>query len=70
MGLTIALSQSPHAGQVRALLGRGVAVAACGNTMRRENLTEDDLIEGVYVVPAGTVHIVRRERQGWAYVRP
>lgn len=69
-GLAVALTRSPHAGQLRELLGSGVAVAACGNTMRRENLTEDDLVPGVQVVPAGIAHIVRRQREGWAYVRP
>jgi intracellular sulfur oxidation DsrE/DsrF family protein len=69
-GLAITLSSSPHAEQVRSLLGRGVTVTACANTMRRDNITQDDLILGVQVVPAGIVHIVQRERQGWAYVRP
>ena len=28
------------------------------------------LIKGVYVVPAGIAQLVRRQREGWACVRP
>jgi intracellular sulfur oxidation DsrE/DsrF family protein len=69
-GLAAALSGSPHAAETRRLIGRGVSVAACGNTMRREGVRPDRLIEGVSVVPAGLAQIVRRQRDGWAYVRP
>ena len=69
-GLAVTLAGSPLAGQVRDLITGGIAVAACGNTMRGQNVSGDDLIPGVNVVPAGIAHIVRRQRQGWAYVRP
>lgn len=69
-GLAVTRSGAAHEKQVMELLGRGVSVAACGNTMRRQNLTADDLIPGVRVVPAGIAQIVRRQREGWAYVRP
>lgn len=69
-GLAAALNGAPHAGQLRELLGRGVAVTACGNTMRAQNLTLGELVPGVRVVPAGIAQLVRRQRQGWADVRP
>ena len=69
-GLAAALTNAPHAAQVRELLGRGIAVAACANTMREKNVSADELIEGVHVVPAGIAELVRCQREGWAYVRP
>jgi intracellular sulfur oxidation DsrE/DsrF family protein len=69
-GLSVALAGGVHAAQVRELLGQGVTVAACGNTMQRQNLTAGDLTAGVSVVPAGIAEIVRRQRAGWSYVRP
>jgi intracellular sulfur oxidation DsrE/DsrF family protein len=69
-GLAVTLSGAVHEKQVLELLSRGVSVAACGNTIRRQNLTSDALIPGVSVVPAGIAQIVRRQREGWAYVRP
>ena len=64
------LAGTPHATAVRELLDPGVAVAACGNTMRAQNVAADQLIAGVRVVPAGIAQLVRRQREGWAYVRP
>lgn len=69
-GLAAALAGAPDAGAVRELLDRGVMVAACGNTMRRQGVAADQLVAGVRVVPAGIAQLVRRQREGWAYVRP
>ena len=55
---------------LQSLLGRGVRVAACQNTMDREGIRAEDLAEGVTTVPSGIAQLVRRQREGWAYVRP
>jgi len=69
-GLAAAVSDAPHADQMRELLGRGFTVAACANTMKEMGASADQLLDGVYVVPAGIAQLVRRQREGWAYVRP
>ncbi|HUW77339.1 MAG TPA: DsrE family protein [Candidatus Nanopelagicaceae bacterium] len=69
-GLAAVISDAPHAEQMRKLLGRGITVAACANTMREKGVSADQLLDGVYVVPAGIAQLVRRQREGWAYVRP
>jgi intracellular sulfur oxidation DsrE/DsrF family protein len=69
-GLTAAVKNAPHAEQLVVLLSRGITVAACANTMREKNVSTDQLLDGVYVVPAGVAQLVRRQREGWAYVRP
>lgn len=69
-GLAAALRDAPHADQVRELLSRGFTVAACSNTMKAMSVSVDQLLDGVYVVPAGIAQLVRRQREGWAYVRP
>jgi intracellular sulfur oxidation DsrE/DsrF family protein len=48
----------------------GVAIRACGNTMKAMNLTEKDLNAGVKVVPAGVIEIMNKQQAGWAYIRP
>ncbi len=68
--LPAVLATSPHAATVSELLGRGVTVAACANTMRGMNISADALIEGVDVVASGVGELVKRQRQGWAYLRP
>jgi intracellular sulfur oxidation DsrE/DsrF family protein len=69
-GLGAALTGAPHAGRIRELLGRGATVVACANTMRERTVSADQLIDGVHVVPSGVAELVRRQWQGWAYVRP
>ncbi len=69
-GMTAVLTDAPVAGQLRELLGRGAIVAACSNTMRERSISVHELIDGVTVVPAGIAQVVRRQWEGWAYVRP
>jgi len=33
-------------------------------------VTKADLAAGVKVVPAGVVHIMQRQSEGWNYIRP
>lgn len=69
-GLLAVIAEAPHSPKVSELLSRGVTVASCANTMRGMNISVADLIEGVHVVPSGVAELVRRQRQGWAYIRP
>jgi uncharacterized protein len=48
----------------------GVKVLACENSMRNFKLTKSDVEPSVGYVPAGVVHIMRRQREGWSYLRP
>lgn len=48
----------------------GVKLTACQNTMRNQKLTEKDMHPAAGYVPAGVVQIMKRQQEGWAYVRP
>jgi uncharacterized protein len=48
----------------------GIKVLACENTMRNLKVSKDDIAPSVGYVPAGVVHIMRRQGEGWAYLRP
>lgn len=52
-GLGVTTTDGGHADEVRALLDRGVTIAACRNTMRAKGIGVDRLIAGAHVVPAG-----------------
>lgn len=67
-GLPLLLRGGPLAGDLVAL--DGVRMVACGNTMERLGVDVSDLLAGVVVVPAGIAHLVHRQGEGWAYVRP
>ena len=52
------------------LTGQGVELLACRNSLRSLGMGEGELPGFVKVVPAGITELVRRQQEGWAYVRP
>jgi uncharacterized protein len=48
----------------------GIKVLACENTIRNLKVSKDDISPTVGYVPAGVVHLMRRQPEGWAYIRP
>lgn len=68
-GLRLVTGETGFAESVDELVGDGVEVLACRNTMRRLGIADDALRPGVGTVPAGIGEIVRRQSEGWAYVR-
>lgn len=68
-GLDLLMAGGAPAGAVRELQGRGVVFLACRNTLRSRGLEVGDLLEGVQAVPSGVGAVVRRQSQGWSYLR-
>lgn len=56
--------------QVEALSKRGVRFVACQNSLDHLNMRETDLLDLVAVVPAGVSELVKKQMEGWAYIRP
>jgi hypothetical protein len=38
--------------------------------MKSFKLTQSDMLPSIGYVPAGIVDIMRKQKQGWAYIRP
>lgn len=55
--------------EIQALTARGVVFVACENTMKRKNVTVQDLVKGVRTVPMGIGEIVKKQEQGWTYIK-
>ncbi len=70
MGVNVLRRDSEYSGDVSELMDQGVRFCACLNTLRASGMDGDDLLEGVDVVSSGVGHIVRRQTEGWAYIRP
>ena len=51
-------------------LDASVRLIACQNTMQNNKLTREDMYSGIAYVQAGVTHIMKRQREGWAYIRP
>lgn len=67
-----ALLRSPnvHKRQISKLAQQGVQLLACRNSLRFMGLGEDDVLEAVVIVPAGVSELVKKQADGWAYIRP
>lgn len=48
----------------------GIKIVACENTMTSQKLTKADMHPDIGYVPAGVVELIKRQREGWAYIRP
>jgi hypothetical protein len=69
-GLNMLKSESKVADRLAQALDNKVGLMACENTMRNTKVSRDDMYGGISYVDAGVVHIMKRQREGWAYVRP
>jgi len=45
-------------------------VLACENTMRGRKLAPTDMLAKIGYVPSGVVEIVKKQKAGWAIIRP
>ncbi len=69
-GLDLLINQTELAQAVEELLARGVMMAACHNTLQGRAIPPERLLPGVIVVSSGIGELVRRQQEGWCYVRP
>jgi intracellular sulfur oxidation DsrE/DsrF family protein len=69
-GIGMLKSDSPVAKRVADALKAGVKVVACENTMRAQKLSHPDMLPDIGYVGAGVVELMKRQQQGWAYIRP
>jgi intracellular sulfur oxidation DsrE/DsrF family protein len=69
-GLGILKVDSVVGNKIADALAAGVSVIACENTMKNQKLTRDDMLPKIGYVPAGVVQLMKRQQQGWAYIRP
>lgn len=49
---------------------KGVRIVACQNTMRAKGLSKADMLSGIGYVPAGVIEIMKKQQQGYVYIRP
>jgi len=69
-GLGMLKADSKVANRLAQALDNSIGLMACENTMRNTKVTKADMYTGISYVDAGVVHIMKRQREGWAYVRP
>jgi uncharacterized protein len=69
-GLNMLKANSKVAPRLAQALDSSIGLMACENTMRKTKTTKADMYSGISYVKAGVTHIMKRQQEGWAYVRP
>ncbi|MES2412298.1 MAG: DsrE family protein [Pseudomonadota bacterium] len=69
-GIGMLKLESPTGARIADAMKANVKVLACENTMRGQKLTRDDMLAGISYVPAGVTEIMKKQTEGWAYLRP
>jgi intracellular sulfur oxidation DsrE/DsrF family protein len=69
-GIAMLKADSAVAGRVLEALAQKVQVAACQNTMAAKKLVQADMVEKIGYVRSGVAELVRKQQQGYAYIKP
>jgi uncharacterized protein len=69
-GIGMLKMDSTVAGRIEEAKKANVTIVACENTMKGMKLTKDDMLPNTSYVPAGVVELMKKQREGYAYIRP
>ncbi len=69
-GIAMLKADSPMAQRIAGALKSGVKVVACETTLKAQKLTYADMLPTIGYVPAGVVELMKKQQQGYAYIRP
>jgi intracellular sulfur oxidation DsrE/DsrF family protein len=69
-GIGMLKMESPIANRIDDSKKAGVSIVACQNTMKNMKLTNDDMLPNTSYVPSGVVEIMKKQNEGYAYLRP
>jgi uncharacterized protein len=69
-GLAMLKMESPVSPRLAQALDLNIGLLACVNTMENTKTPKSDMYGGIGYVQAGVTHLMKRQKEGWAYIRP
>lgn len=69
-GIGMLKAEAPTANRITEAVQSGIKVVACENTMTTQKLTKADMHAAIGYAPSGVVELMKRQGEGYAYVRP
>jgi uncharacterized protein len=69
-GLGMLKAESKVADRLAGALDNSIGLLACENTMTNTKVSRAEMYVGIAYVKAGVTHIMKRQQEGWAYIRP
>lgn len=55
---------------LKELSEKGVVFTACNNTLKKLDISNEELCEFVKVVPAGVMELAQKQSEGFHYIKP
>lgn len=68
-GLGMLMKENTLAERMKELTGTGVVFAACENTMKKKNVSNDQLLPFATTTDSGVAEVVRKQEAGWSYIK-
>ncbi len=68
-GIAMLKADSPVKARIADALKSGTIINGCQNTMSNMKLVPADMVPDITYVPAGVVEVMKKQQQGWAYIR-
>ena len=69
-GLGMLKAESKVADRLALALDDNIGLLACENTMTNTKVSRAQMYGGIAYVKAGVTHLMKRQQEGWAYIRP
>ena len=69
-GIHMLRMEATTATRVTQAIKSGISIVACENTMTAQKINKADMHDAISYVPAGVIQLMKRQQQGWAYIRP
>ncbi len=69
-GINMLKKDSTVAKRLEEAKAQGITVLACENTMRNKKVSRDQMHSQISYIDSGVVEIMKKQREGWAYLRP
>lgn len=68
-GVELLYKNSEYINVIEDLHKKGVALVVCNNTLTSKNLSQEDFLTGITVLDSAVVHLIKRQNEGWAYLK-
>ncbi len=68
-GVKIMLEDEEYVRKIDYLKNKGVKFNVCSNSLEGLDISEEDLLEGFEKVDSGVGELVRKQENGWSYVK-
>lgn len=68
-GDSVKLAVEGNDARVSQLLDAGVFISVCNNSLNKNKINVSELIDGVEVVRTGVFELMKRQEQGYSYIK-